>query len=130
MTFGELLKAKRKEKEMTQKDLANAVGKTAMAISLFESGDNLPPSGELLESIIKTLHCSTDDASSLRFYAAKARNTIPEDIQNFFFENDVIYKAIALAKNNKLSNTELMYLVVSYLNDKQIERLSDNVQND
>ena len=127
MTFGELLKKKRKENGMTQKDLAKAVGKSAMAISLFESGDNLPPSGALLESLIKALQCSADDSLSLRFYAAKARNTIPDDIQTFFFQNEVIYKAIALAKNNELSNSDLMYLVVSYLNDKQIERLSDNV---
>ena len=128
ISFGELLRKKRKDQGLTQKDLALAVGKTTMAISLFESGENLPPSGLLLESIISALKCSVEDALSLRFLAAKARNMIPNDINSFFFENEVIYKAISLAKTNHLSSTDLMYLVVSYLNDKQIERISDNVQ--
>ena len=130
ITFGDLLRKKRKEQGLTQKELAEAIGKTTMAISLFESGENLPPSGLLLESIISALNCSNDEGLSFRFHAAKARNLIPNDIKSFFFENEVIYKAISLAKANCMSSTDLMYLVVSYLNDKQIMRVSDNVQND
>lgn len=45
--FSEVLKMSRKEKKMTQTELANKVGISAMSISRYESGESIPDIGIL-----------------------------------------------------------------------------------
>ncbi len=40
--FSEMLKLSRKNKKMTQTELANRVGISAMSISRYESGESIP----------------------------------------------------------------------------------------
>lgn len=86
---------------MTQEALAKAIGRSKMTISQFESGKNSPPQGELLNKIIAALDLSENETDKIVFLAAKSRKTMPQDIENYFFENPTICSAIRTAMNNK-----------------------------
>jgi transcriptional regulator with XRE-family HTH domain len=101
-SFGNYLRELRKSKKpsMSQEELATAVDRKKMTISQFEQGKNFPPQGELLDKIIRALNLSPEEEHKLRYLASKSRNTVPEDIQQYFFEHPIIYDFIQTAKKN------------------------------
>lgn len=105
-TFGEYLRSLRKLQTppMTQENLANAVGRSKMTISQFEKGKNAPPQGALLDSIIAALSLDSDQENHLRFLASESRKTLPGDIEEYFFDNPSICKAIRAAQANDTDN--------------------------
>lgn len=101
--FGIYLKSLRlsRSPQMTQESLAEAVGRSKMTISQFENGKNSPPQGELLNKIIAALDLSENEREKIVFLAAKSRKTMPQDIEDYFFENPAICSAIRAAMNSK-----------------------------
>lgn len=57
--FGERLRQLRKQKNLTQKQLAELVGVTNSIISFYEVGDRMP-SPEMIVKLAKALNVSTD----------------------------------------------------------------------
>lgn len=101
--FGVYLKSLRLSRSpaMTQEDLARAIGRSKMTVSQFESGKNSPPQGNLLDEIINALKLDSDEKEKLVFLAAKSRKVMPQDIEDYFFDNPAICSAIRAAMNNK-----------------------------
>ncbi len=108
MSFGEYLKELRNScvPSMTQETLANAIGRTKMTISQFEKGKNAPPQGELLDKIISALNLDYDQENRLRFLAAEYRKQVPGDVEEYFFNNPNVCKAIRAAQNANLSDSD------------------------
>lgn len=104
LTFGSYLRSIRlsRKPSITQESLANAVGRSKMTISQFEQGKNAPPQGALLDSFICALSLSDEEEGMFRFLAAESRSTIPEDVQQYFFDNPAIYDAIRAAMKNQV----------------------------
>lgn len=46
--------------EMTQAEVANALGYTSSAVTMWETGDRKPPS-DLIPKIAEVLHCTIND---------------------------------------------------------------------
>jgi len=101
-TFGKYLKSLRlcHNPAMTQEDLATAIGRSKMTVSQFESGKNSPPQGDLLNKIIEALNLDEKESAQLIFLAAKSRKSMPQDIEEYFFNNPAICSAIRAAMNN------------------------------
>lgn len=101
--FGSYLKELRMQHNppMTQEQLAEAIGRGKMTICQFEQGKNAPPHGELLNLIINALEIDEATSNKLRFLAAYDRGQIPSDIEEYFFNNPIIYDAIRIAMNRK-----------------------------
>ena len=57
--FGQRLKSLRKQKNLTQKQLAELIGTQNSIISFYEVGDRIP-SPEVIIKLARTLHVSTD----------------------------------------------------------------------
>lgn len=106
--FGIYLRKLRSTRQppVTQETLAVAVGRNKMTISQFEQGKNAPPRGELLDKIIRALKLSEDEEKQLRFLAAEQRKTVPGDIEEYFFRNPIICKAIRAAQKNNAGDAE------------------------
>lgn len=104
--FGEFLRQLRLNHNptVTQEELASAINRGKMMISLIEQGKNAPPQGELLEQIIHTLSLGAKDAEKLRFLAASERGLIPNDIAEYFYSNPNIYHTILVGM--KLNKTD------------------------
>ncbi|MBQ8540800.1 MAG: helix-turn-helix domain-containing protein [Clostridia bacterium] len=107
-SFGAYLRELRNSRSpsMTQEELANAIGRSKMTISQFEKEKNAPPQGELLNKIIVALKATDDEENTLRFLAAEYRKKVPGDIEEYFFNNPCVCKAIRAAKNANLSNSD------------------------
>ena len=57
--FGERLRTLRKEKKLTQQQLASMIGVKNSVISFYEMGDRTP-SPEVIKKLASVLHVSTD----------------------------------------------------------------------
>lgn len=98
-SFASQLRDYRNEKKLTQDDLARAIDRNKMSISMFERGTNAPPRGELLEKIIAALSLSESEADNLRYLSAKERNELPNGLEDYFFSTEVIMTFIKAAKS-------------------------------
>ena len=67
--FSQVIKKLRKEKGLTQQELANIVGITATGVSYWESGNAVPNT--------ETLTCSTKNARYARFLPLRKGNSSP-----------------------------------------------------
>lgn len=107
LVFGSFLRSLRMSQSppMTQEQLAKAIDRSKMTVSQFEKGKNAPPQGELLEKIINALVLTPDQISTLRFLSSESRKTIPSDIEQYFFENPSICKAIRAAQASSADNS-------------------------
>jgi len=56
MTIGDIIKGRRKEYDMTQEDLAKAVGTTKATVSRWESGDIRKMKRDMAAKLANTLH--------------------------------------------------------------------------
>lgn len=106
ITFGVYLRELRNSRipHMTQEELALAIGRKKMTICQFEQGKNSPPQGELLEKIIVSMDLTETEANKLRFLASESRRTVPNDIEQYFFDNPSICDVIRIAKEKSFNN--------------------------
>lgn len=97
-SFASTLRQYRNDKGFTQEEVAAAIGRKKMLISMFERGVNAPPTGELLEKLVASLMLTEEEADVLRFFSAKERNELPSGLEDYFFSTDAISKFIRIAK--------------------------------
>lgn len=117
VSFGAQLKEYRNKAGMTQSDLATAINRKSMLISLIESGKNAPPHGLLLDDIISALSLDESEANVLRFLAAKQRGEVPNDICDYYFSTDAITVFIKTAQSLGLKEEGWHCLIETLLRD-------------
>lgn len=61
MSFGEMVRNRRKEKGLTQKELAEMVGIDFTYLSKIETGDLPPPSDEIIKKLATNLDLEADE---------------------------------------------------------------------
>ena len=105
-SFGKYLKQLRISKVpmVTQEQLATRVHRNKMTICQLENGKNAPPKGKLLNDIIGALSLTKEEEQKLRLLAAKERNSLPDDVSDYFYSHPCIYKLIEMAKRKALSD--------------------------
>lgn len=81
MQIGEVIRKYRKEKNMTQEEMANRLGVTAPAVNKWENGNSLPDI-TLLAPIARLLNISLDTLLAFR------EELTPEEIRGFILEAD------------------------------------------
>jgi len=106
--FGEYLRQLRKSQvpKMTQADLGEKVGRTAMLINLIENGRNDPPQGDLLNNIINAMELNDEEITKLLDLAALSRGAVPADILPYFSSHENLRKTIRSAMKQKISNED------------------------
>lgn len=113
-TFGEYLRALRKAKRVSIRELAKRVSKTPTYISDIEKGNNRPPDENLLNSIIVSLNLG-DDTSEIknRFFdlAAKERGSVSADIAEFIMRDDDVRNVIRLVKADEKMRNQILSIV-------------------
>ena len=102
LTFGEFIITKRKEKEISARQLAIAINISPVYMCDIEKDRKFALSDELLESIRKTLLLSEDDSEIMYDLAAKARKTVSADLPEYIMENEIVRTALRTAKKNKI----------------------------
>lgn len=120
-TFGQCLKRFRQRGiGMSQETLAEHIGRVKMTVSQYERGVCAPPQGRILEKIITALNLNEGDAVKLKFLASCERNTVPDDISEYFFKNPIIYEAIRIADKKHTSKEKWKMFIASIEDNNEI----------
>ncbi len=106
--FGNYLRQLRTSQvpKMTQGNLGQKVGRTAMLINLIENGRNDPPQGELLDNIIHAMELRDEEVTKLLDLAALSRGTVPADILSYFRSHENLRKTIRSAIQQRVSDED------------------------
>lgn len=112
--FGEYLRALRKAKKVSIRELAKQLNKTPTYISDIEKGNNRPPNENLLNSIIVALNLGDDTLqvkNKLFDLAAKERGVVSADIADFIMQDDDVRNVIRLAKADENMRNQILSIV-------------------
>jgi transcriptional regulator with XRE-family HTH domain len=108
--FGAFLKAKRNEKEITVRAMADMVGVAVGYYCDIESGRRSPIDLEFLGKIIGALRLTDDDKETFYDLAGKARSIAPPDLTGYINENKVARIALRVAKE-KASDEDWQWFI-------------------
>lgn len=99
ITFGEYIVAKRLEKDISLRKMAELLDYSAAYWSEVEKGKKNPPSLDKLQQIAKILSLTDEETTQLYDLAMKKRDTIPPDIPAYISENEIIKVALRTARD-------------------------------
>ena len=100
LSFGEFIMAKRKALGITQKQIADSLGITAVYICDIEKDRRYPPTnGELLPKIVEILKLNNEDSSIFYDLAGFGKNCVSPDLAEYIMSSPVIRTALRIAKN-------------------------------
>ena len=108
MDFGQFIKQKRVEKELSARQLANELGISTVYQSSFENGKRAAPSHEILKKTAKALELTAEDTNTMYNLAAQTRQKmeIPHDVAKYVTSRPNIWSCVRSAKEKKLKNAD------------------------
>ena len=109
MTFGEYLKQKRLDKEITLRGFAKLVDISPVYLCDLEKGRKAAPSMEVMQKMVSKLALNKEESE--RFYDLAAleqtsKNPIQKDLNAFLKDNRVIVSALRTAKDLDATDEE------------------------
>lgn len=102
-TFGDFLAIKRKEADLTIKDMANRLKISAAYYSYFESGDRKAPERDVQDRIAEILELTTAERLLLYDLAGKTRGIVAADLPDYINSNPYVRVALRKARDSKAS---------------------------
>lgn len=115
--FSRFLKEKRRQREITVRDMAERSGVSAGYYSDFESGRRNPPDREILDNMITALNLSDEDRLTFYDLAGKARSEAPPDLPDYINEHEKVRVALRLAKDG--GDTRVWDRFIDFLEDEK-----------
>jgi len=109
-TFGAFLKAKRNERMITVRVIAETLGLAVGYYCDIESGRRNPPDRETLEKMIAVLNMSDNDKITFYDLAGKARSAAPPDLPDYINENQMVRVALRIAKEKASDDDWLRFI--------------------
>ena len=109
MTFGEYLKQKRLDKEITLRGFAKLVDISPVYLCDLEKGRKAAPSMEVMQKMGSKLALNKEESERFYDLAAleqTAKNPIPKDLNAFLKDNRVIVSALRTAKDLDATDEE------------------------
>lgn len=109
MTFGEYLKQKRLDKEITLRGFAKLVDISPVYLCDLEKGRKAAPSMEVMQKMVSKLALNKEESEMFYDLAAleqTAKNPIPKDLNAFLKDNHVIVSALRTAKDLDATDEE------------------------
>lgn len=109
MTFGEYLKQKRLDKEITLRGFAKLVDISPVYLCDLEKGRKAAPSMEVMQKMVSKLALNKEESERFYDLAAleqTAKNPIPKDLNAFLKDNRVIFSALRTAKDLDATDEE------------------------
>lgn len=109
MTFGEYLKQKRLDKEITLRGFAKLVDISPVYLCDLEKGRKAAPSMEVMQKMVSKLALNKEESERFYDLAAleqTAKNPIPKDLNAFLKNNHVIVSALRTAKDLDATDEE------------------------
>lgn len=102
LSFGEFIIHKRREKDLSARQLAIAINITPEYMCEIEKGRKSAVSDEIMDKLIRTLTLSEEETELFYDLAAIARNTVSADLPEYIMANELVRAAIRTAKKNSV----------------------------
>ena len=94
---------KRKEADLTIKDMANRLKISAAYYSYFESGDRKAPERDVQDQIADILELTPSERLLLYDLAGKTRGIVAADLPDYINDNPYVRVALRKARDSKAS---------------------------
>lgn len=104
--FGDFLHAKRLERGVSYRELADAVGITAPYLSDIEKNRRNAPPIDKLEKIAVKLSLSAKDRVTLFDLAGQTKKTIAPDIPKYIMEKEYVVAALRKARDLQANKSD------------------------
>lgn len=111
LTFGSFINQKRKEKQLSARQLAAQLGVSAMYISSIQSDRKAPPTKELLERICYILEIEDEEKELCYDLAAKGRNEVSQDLPQYIMDKEIVRTALRTAKEHDVDDKEWLEFI-------------------
>lgn len=118
-TFGDFLSIKRKEANITIKDMAKMLGISSAYYSYFESGERKAPDKEMQDQIADILEMTAAERLQLYDLAGKTRGIVAVDLPDYINSNPYVRVALRKARDSKTSMDQWLSFI------KQVDRASE-----
>lgn len=121
MTFGEFIRAKREERMLSQRKLAELIGVSPVYVSYFEQGKRNAPKHETLLKIAAALDLSEQEQNKMMFLAVQTHyhNTIPHELADYLYENAYAKDTLKLAQECKITDDDWRFFT-NYICNKYL----------
>ncbi|MBQ9248395.1 MAG: helix-turn-helix domain-containing protein [Ruminococcus sp.] len=121
MTFGEFVRAKRKEALLSQREFAERIGVSPVYVSYFESGERNAPRRECLMRMVPVLNLNEQEKQKLLFLAAqqKYNQNIPSEIATYIHDNDYAKDTLRLAQECQITDEDWRFFI-KYISNKYL----------
>ncbi|MCH5264797.1 MAG: helix-turn-helix domain-containing protein [Lachnospiraceae bacterium] len=112
MSFGTYFRELRKSKRVTQKQIADAIGKTTMLISGIETSKNGPFSDEDLKVVANFLDLTDVEYKALLIQAANARGKLPPYLLDYISKHSGVYNLLEVLAKKEMDDASLKKIVM------------------
>lgn len=102
-TFGDFLAIKRKEHDMTIKDITKLLKMSGAYYSFMETGSRKAPDREIQDRIADILELSQEERLLLYDLAGKTRGIVAADLPDYINDNPYVRVALRRARDSKAS---------------------------
>lgn len=116
MNFGLYFRELRKAKQITQKQIADALGKSTMLVSGIETGKNGPFTEADLEIVSVVLNLSDNEKKELYMIAARAKGKLPAYLLNYIISNEEVYDLLNVLAKKELGR-ESINKIIEYVEE-------------
>ena len=105
-TFGQFICDKRKEVYLSAREVAKALGVSAVYICDIEKNRRAAPSGDMLKTLCSMLNLSRQEQELFYDLAGRSKNTVSCDLPEYIMENDIVRAALRTAKEHGIDDKE------------------------
>ena len=116
--FGEFIAAKRMQRNISLRKMAELMGLSAPLWSDIQKGRKNPPKLEKLELLAKHLMLTDEDKSIMLDLAGKERDAVAPDIPAYIMENDYVAAALRTVRDLG-ADEEDWYMIVEDLKKRK-----------
>ena len=102
LSFGKFIIAQRREKDLTARELAAALGISPVYMCDIEKGRRTAYSDDLLEKLKEVLSLSEVEAERMYDLAAISKNTVSADLPEYIMENELVRTALRTARKHQV----------------------------
>jgi transcriptional regulator with XRE-family HTH domain len=112
-TFGAFIRAKRKEKSITLRKLAELLDLSPVHMSNMENDRRPAPKDEVLKDIIRVFMLDKQEQTQMYELAAKSKSipSVPQDLPEYIAANELARVALRTAKDASATDKEWMEFI-------------------
>ncbi len=99
ISFGEYLKRKREEKQISLRELARRLNLSAPYLSDVENNRRAPLTEERLITLVRELHLTEEEETEMYDIIGQQRGLLPPDLNPYVSDRPYVNAALRTAKN-------------------------------